>query len=440
MASSKQLSSEIQPGKESTDRPSKDARNRLLDEYLNFVSPIDKLNQQRLLGHIFESSLDTSLKDKGQHISRQYGVKLSYRDGQIEYHLNVNGQDKVLFKTSATDQGLMTADSKLQQLINEKQRQLSNVFHVSFSRDNQRVIYKNDADKTTEVGTRQPRLDELYGIEAALNKSCPSNFVNNQGEGIKFNFLKNPTNDMSNGAFVAYDQYNTNAVYILPPGEPFAATEKDRDVWNKTHSRDDQMEEAGSLQGLLVHELVHNMQTKLGWYDSSYERANQIAQKFGWRPIPNEPGEFMIQDRQGLLYRAYIPSTTLRPHTWYRCDERGKPLDCWGKPTDKEHALKVSGEAMMAQAKVKPVSDYYPNPFEMFAEGVTHFRLGSRTRRDLMAKSPTFYQVIKDEDQAEIDAHFGKGKKIRMPDGSLADDNKANRAVINNFESNHKFS
>ncbi len=78
---------------------------------------------------------------------------------------------------------------------------------------------------------------------------------------------------------------------------------------------------------------------------------------------------------------------------------------------------------MMDRPEVKPITRYFDNPSEMTAEALTDYRMNASSRENLRQQSPKLYEAAKNLDQLELDTMHGKGKKVRLADGTVSDAN-----------------
>jgi hypothetical protein len=333
----------------------------------------------------------------------KYGVNVEKADGQYEYHLKEDKQDKVLFKTDASPEGLKQGEQKLHDMRQQKEDDLGSKYGVEFSHDGDSVK-RGDRD----IPMRDPRLQELAGVEAALRKVPDGQVRNNDGSPLKMNFSKE--NIISGaGAFVQTDGNGQRTMFVQPTyGLP--ATEKGSET------------SGTSYEGLLDHELGHNMQGRDQISD------DKLAQGMGW-----QKGRFgyNLEDRNGNTYEPIRQAGEANAQGWLRTGKDGDFLDANGQPGKPEM---ISNQEMRERAKVRPSSDYFPNPKEEFAEGVANYRMGSGSRGDLLRNSPEVYDQIKQMDQAEIDKSYGAGKMLRLPSGEMAPKESANRQEVSDFE------
>lgn len=376
-----------------------------------------------------------------QEFENKHAVTVSKNGNEYEYKIAVYGKDKLLFKTDATDQGLAQAEKELAKLIDEKQKELTKSFKVSFSKEGddvvQQWIEKPDCswERGPMVKARSPQLLELYGIEAALYRSQPSSLNSKGDEGVKFHFLKdNYYKDQPVLAYyVSSDKDGKPAVYYEPgANNRKPATEADADRM-KQH-------QLFSIEALTIHELNHNHQAKMGWYTPADKE--KLAKEIGWLPFVDpktKEQDWLLQGKNGELFRLG------RDHckdskVWVKVNKNGEPLDDKGQPAGTFKAAKhFTRNEVTNAALVKPVTYYFVNPTEMFAEGLMLLRLDQKRREELLRESPRLYRAAKVQDQREIDRHFGTeadgtSKFMRDQNGYIVQNNAANRKKIQDVE------
>ncbi len=86
---------------------------------------------------------------------------------------------------------------------------------------------------------------------------------------------------------------------------------------------------------------------------------------------------------------------------------------------------------------------YFPNPMEMFSEGLTKFRADEKSRRQLFIQSPQLYRTVSKFDSAEIARYYGtdsdgRSKFLRAPDGMVVARTTQSIGQLNAFESTLK--
>lgn len=178
------------------------------------------------------------------------------------------------------------------------------------------------------------------------------------------------------------------------------------------------------LEGTLLHEFVHHEQgqryghqTQWGGRNSTPE-ARELAGRLGWVYNPALK-EHLLLDQNGGQWRY---------------DEN---KDNWFKHRGANTSERLTNQQMKERALIKPISDYFPYPYEHHAEGLAMFRMGvgedpkAGDRRTLAQTSPELYKIIKQHDQEAIDRkHGGDSKEIRDLNGHLIPNTENNRRRI----------
>ncbi len=150
--------------------------------------------------------------------------------------------------------------------------------------------------------------------------------------------------------------------------------------------------------------------------------------------------DWLMQGKNGELFR-YGKDHCKDTKVWVKCDKDGNPLDKNGKTVDTFKEAKQYKRTEVADAAlVKPLTSYFPNPIEMYAEGLMLYRLGNDRREELLRDSPTLYKAAKAGDQVEIDQRYGLDKSgapryIRGADGFLKTNDAANQKLVQEYES-----
>ncbi|MBX9693826.1 MAG: hypothetical protein K2Z81_15665, partial [Cyanobacteria bacterium] len=280
---------------------------------------------------------------------------------------------------------------------------------------------------------RSPRLDELLALEASLKCSDPSIRAGQNKSAVHMIFLDEHFERGASSVVAEYvpSAYEKPSLIVYgPKTEGRAITELDRK--EKTEFGTEEF----SLQRVMVHELAHHHQFTIGWKPNSVPAESLKA--MGW--VENKGREsgapkWLLTDKDGKLYRFVDPGTTIiigkefqssRYPRWVRCNENGEFIQ------EKDSVSRPA--AMRDRAKTKAVNEFFNNPFEMHAEALTAFRLNAQWREHFYKTDPAFYKTVRNEDQQAIDAHYGKGKMLRSPDGLLVADTESSRQTIAEFE------
>ncbi len=395
-----------------------------------------------------------SLKEQAQLFAKNNGIECAQEKGKFVFKLKAE-KLKTLFSVSADKDGLDKANELLAGLVRDKRNGLRTTFGVMFSSavevvDQQWV--KNDEGEWVrgkDVLARLPRLNELYGIEAALYRAQPSHGAPGGSGAIKFIFL---TDDLTKGErpLASYRSSHKGGgpviFYYLGSCDGRPVLERDYPF--------DPTSDLGhayrSIEALTLHEVAHNQQRRVGWY-STYE--SRYAGDLGYVDCGQDDDGYTIWAYKSSSkdadsnYKLYRKADSGK---WFQCDRSG------GKIAD---TAELTNAQMRKISLKRPMTYYFPSPTEIYAEGLMILRLGGEYRASLLAENPSLYQVVKRLDQEEIDAAYGKvyyyqwregfdrrgrqvwyqvmmerSRYIRGTDGYLADNTDANRQAVTQFE------
>lgn len=368
-------------------------------------------------------------------LAGEHGLSLKIAPDKIQFTMQLDGQTKVVASCDKTPEGIAEAEKEIRKQTLEKRESIQKSYGVTFSANNEEVEKQVTGVGPNEtllrnnkmIYAREPKLTELYGIESALAKSAPSHLDVDGKTPVKFYFLKDTYIEGDTGTtaanFVAKDKNGKAAVYFGPKqSDSRPITEKDAEKIGITDEH--------SMQSLLTHELAHNTVYRLKWDDSA--TLERKCKEMGWAPYQSPTGEttWIIKAKGNELYKIDSELTG-----WVRCDEKGNYLNDKGQPAASEDkALRITPAQMRDRALLRPPTDYFDNTIEMFAESMMSFRVSEKKRAEFAKTSPELYKFIREQDQAEIDLAYGAGKKIRLPDGSLAGLNAATRKAVSDFE------
>jgi hypothetical protein len=368
--------------------------------------------------------VETSLTDQATAFAKANHLQILLDNGTFQYSIYAGGEKIVLFNTAPSPEGLASAADLLNKAVDAKIADMAKEpLQASFSLENEFVEKQHAYDKDGQptegdvaVLARRPMLHELYGVEAALKHSNPSHLGPGNKTGIKFYFLKERfyKNDNAAAYYDSNDKDHRAAVMINPGAlDKLWITEADAPSWASAQRfRADNPIFWDTIESLLMHELAHNHQSRLGW-DNDAALRQQMAERTGFVMLEN-PGKiraYFIKVKatgeQIELYKldVYSPS---KPKTWLRVDAQGQLLDAAGLAVDAtEKAKQLSNEQVKQGAVVRPATDYFDTPLEIFADAMKMFRMGGSARLALLQNSPKLYQLIKEQDQKEINLYFG---------------------------------
>lgn len=356
--------------------------------------------------------------------ARANGLELhTTPDRKLEFSLRNGGEKTVLGSVEPTRAGMQEITKSLKEFTELKKWDLEQRFGVQFAspggeqRIHQQVQGPDGAPKPgKELNLREPKLRELLGIEAALEKANPSHKVEEGGKPLTFYFLKDSTYYRGAGGVATFEpQVNGGAAVIVEPTSlnDSPITERDRKGNNFSDHR--------SIESVIIHELGHHTEERLN--RTPQQKAETYSQ-IGWTPIPGMPAspqgdqQWMLKGKNG---EGYAPAG-VTPGAWVRFDRNGREL---GK-------MQVEQAANLAQ--VKPSTRYFEGPHEMLAEGLTMLRLGDGYRSHLMNGSSNLYQAVKQFDQRDLDKAYGPGKFMRSFSGHVVEQTSQNLRLLKEHE------
>lgn len=341
-----------------------------------------------------------------------------------------SGESNIDILTSENSrEALATAEKQIEQLTRAKENQLNADFKLRFSKENEEVVGQVAIapDGTVSHGkmiyARAPFLSELYSIEGVMERAAPSQLTKDGKEGVKFYFLKDSFYQNDQGATATYrhsDKEDKPAIYVGKDGIGTALVKKG-----------DQFEWQGGLDAhMVLHEFSHNSQIRLGLDEE--KKLIQFSNGCGFAPF-ERPGTnetiWALRSKDGNLYRH-----DNEIGGWQQIDDKGNLINLVNNKT------KILDDIEMAElAAVRPPTFYFDNPLEMAAEGMAMLKEGADSRKELLIKTPVFYQFIKEQDQRDINLAFGldangNAKMLRRPDGKLTANDEASKKIILEFE------
>lgn len=255
---------------------------------------------------------------------------------------------------------------KLFQVRNEKEKELSKSYQVSFSHDNDISMFGLNIHKL-----RSPRLIELKIIEQSMKKSLPSS---RSGKKLHFNFRQDTPGASS---YATYSPL-THQIHI------------------NSLSIQDFLSEAGApsdapsvLELSLLHEEAHvTMQSLIG---AGKLKLEDYAPRLGWQikhwgPIERQT----IKDKNGNYWENAGSS-------WRKVNYRLSNPYSWGAKPEY-----LSGEELMSRLFVPPITNYFSDISEELAEALMYFRANPYYRQQLLLNSKTLYDCAKEIDQLDL--------------------------------------
>lgn len=353
------------------------------------------------------------------------GKQLTYTVRSGESNIDVLTSDN-------SREGLSRAEKQIEQLTAAKELQLKADYKLRFSKEQEEVVGQvaiaPDGSVThgKMIYARAPYLSELYSIEGLMERATPSQLTKDGKEGVKFYFLKDSLYQDDHGAVATYrhsDKEDKPAIYVAPAGIGATLVKTGENfAWQ------------GGVDGhMVLHEFSHNSQFRLGIDEE--KRLIQFSQRCGFDAFL-KPGTdetiWALRSKDGKLYRH---DNDLGG--WQQIDKSGNPVKTKDSSNDKGEVL--DDIEMAAKAEVRPPTFYFDNPVEMAAEGMAMLKESASSRKELLVKTPIFYQFMKEKDQEDIDLAYGldktgKAKIIRRPDGKLTTNDEVARKLILDFE------
>ena len=372
-------------------------------------------------------------EQQDSELLNKFGVVREKDNGQVRYKLAGSTGDSTLFEVPASPQEFEQSEHKLESMVEAKEQDLKAHYHVNFSVEGENAVrpYVSDTKRGDMVHARAPRYSELLGVEAALKSSDPGQFTDDVGkDALKFYFLKKPMfgEKTYDAAMYASDKDKKSSVFFEPdaePGRPITAT----DAVNL------HQDIKSSIEALASHEIAHNSEFQLGLW--SLDKLKKVADDIGWTTSADNQ-YWLMKGKRGEFYRLTNDGLST-DNGWVRCDSKGTANDEFGQTyADASKAPPLTKAQVRERALLRPPTDYFTSPEEMIADSLMLYRVGESGRQQLSQSGVHLYNAVKDLDQSEIDARFGKtadgqSNKVRLPDGALVDNDENAKKVVDDF-------
>lgn len=348
-------------------------------------------------------------------IEDRFGVQMLKDSSSSHFYIvDIDGHDEMVLRSL----GSSGRDwPKLEFLEKKMEDNLSDNYGIKVGHNGEfAMVSPTSGGPAQQLRVRSANLAELYALKSALEHSVPSQLSNLTGKSsVKVYFLVD-WNNFGARADWGFDASKKPAIMVEPNPAPFLRY--------------------SVLQEALIHEFGHNSAYRLG-FDMDNCEGWRLVKPLGWKSFFNPRSGnvgFAIITRGGKLYR---PLTYER---WIRCNGSGVALKEDGTSAYPRisQAQRLSTDEIREAAVIKPISSYFPNPMEMYAEGVSYFRRGEKYRKYLLDESPELYRLVKEQDQLELDKTYGKGKMVRYLNGSLIANLHDKQNEIREFESRHQ--
>lgn len=384
---------------------------------------------------IDSGAIAVDLESAAKAFAAANGLQIQLDGDNFHYLLFANNDRIELFVTPATVEGLKSADDLLSAAISQKIAALGQApYLAAFAVENELVENQKSMNKdgtSSDTGklilARRPRLYELYGVEAAMKRSRPSQLAAGDQRGLKFYFLKDSLyKEEGHFAYFTSDKDDRPAIYVTAgTTDGLRATELDAPSWalSTRYGRDGTFFD--TVESLLVHEMAHNHQERMGWEkDAVKQKAMNEALGFSsYVDGKTQLTVYLIQVKAAAgevdtttaprYFRLGSRSAAEKDKRWYRTDAAGVYLDARGQPVDSEAKAQVlTNKEVQLRAVVPPASNYFDTPTEVFAEALKAVRLGGDIRQSLFTLSPGLYKLARDQDQKELNLAYGYVKVV----------------------------
>lgn len=393
-----------------------------------------------------------------QAFESAHHLSITSEGDKFAYHLRTGGKEQELFRTDANAAGLRAAERMLDELVDREEKQLTQQYGVQFASPGEDVERQRAASYETPKGpmvkARKPELFELEGVKAALGKSMPSNEGAYGGGGVKFYWLQAPTiTALTSIATFQQDKDGRASVYLWPD-EAKLTTATEADLTSQECAVPFTEDRKTTIEAAVVHELGHNQFAKLGFAplhaprgsSELTESGTEVARKLGWvrrqDEIDSDENWFIVGRSKDVDGKnaTYMRGSNGLITTYTRWKQAGGAVDEHGQKVPAGEGQELNEAQMRKEALVEPPTWYFPSPEEEYAESVKLYRLGPDSRAALLKDDIGLYHLIKDNDQKEIDAKFGKRPDgtpfmVRDLDGTLIANTSEAQKRIAAFES-----
>jgi len=384
------------------------------------ANPSDKV-----LGKVHSPASAAEIKQ----FAATHEVSVTQKDGQYQFSLKADGKIQYI---GAAD-SLAGGEKLLHDRMIAKENELHKTYGADFSaeKDPPGKQLASGRDTNAPLRYRDPTLAELAAVQSSLERIRPTR-DNKEGElGPKFSFLKDAYDrDIPKAARFVLGHDGRAQVYFDP------GWNKDRPPTELDLSSRNQQ----SMQRAIDHELGHNSLATMhgARNDPKDARDNgkaidKIYSDLGWKVVG---GRYMIEGRDNSFY---TPEGTDQQRYFVRHDASGRPADGQGRATTEQNAERIQTLQMRIRSKVEQISEYFPGPDEMYAEGYSAFTSGDKSRQDLKYLAPKLYDVVKEADQNQLNQKYPPfdghtPRVIRALDGKIVPNTQANATKISDFE------
>jgi hypothetical protein len=364
-----------------------------------------------------------------KQFAESQGVSVTQKNGRYEFALKAGGKTEYI----GSAESLANGERLLHEKVIARENELRKTYSVEFSsaKDPPGKQLAAGVETKSPLRYRDPTLAELAAVKASLERIRPTQ-DNIAGEpGPKFNFLQDHYDTVIPKAARYVLGHDGRSSVNFDPGWSNGRPPTELDLSNANEQ---------SMQRAIDHEFGHHsLATMHGARNDAHDvrdnrdAISKIYSNLGWKDVG---GRLMLEGRD---HSYYTPEGTDAQRYWLRHDASGRPADGQGKATSEQNAERIAPTQMMIRSTVEPVSEYFPGPDEMYAEGYSAFTTGERSRLDLKFAAPKLYGVVKEADQNQINQKYPPldghtPRIIRAPDGTLLPNSPANAARVSDFE------
>lgn len=338
-------------------------------------------------------------------------VQVTTVDGRLTYtfYTRVDGERRDLLTTDNPNYR-----EEIEQYQQETVQRLEEQYRINISQDGETFPYG-----ARRAGARTPTMSELTALEEGLRYSVPSNLTRS-GDPLPVVY----SNEVNNEGAVAYfSTRNGDPMIVFQPnnGERSVDAQVETVTHEFAHHGDWEARENIDTGGILGQ--IRQLPEALLNNALGYTRA--------------EDGSWLIRSKDGATYKweDVDGRGDSDEHRWYRMNREGEYMDENGKVVERDEAQTFTREEMRERAAVRPPTDYFPNPEEVWAEVQTYYRAGEERRAELFEMSPQLYRVAKQFDQQEINTFYppredGSPSYIRLPSGEVVPNTPANAGEV----------
>lgn len=368
-------------------------------------------------------------EDSKATLEKKYGVEVREKNGRYEYVLKANGKDTVLFDSDKSTDGLNDAEKKLNDAAEARMRDIEEKYGIKITREGQEVSgVGHGEERDKKLHGRTPTLKELTALEEALKRSGDTRVTKDPNKPLEVTFVKE-----EEGPFGFYNA-DSNHLFMFtsaPGRNKVPPTAEDREGERSPTDPPD-------LKLIILHELAHHSQMS---FPPDEQTRSKEYRDMGWVESKDKEADgapkYELLGKDGYQYEVKPGKDG---YMWYRKDSEGNYIDKDGNRVDNiEQAHSMSVIEMRKQALVPPATDYFLHPIEQQGDNLALLRSGGDTTGQFIRDNYDLYVSTRATDQRHIDSVFGKNldgtsKMIRLPDGTIAENNQRNQDKLRMFE------